>query len=44
MTMLGDFWCKDRKPGSGWKCNLGLECPRAYEEYPWIGRSNDQQL
>lgn len=32
MTMLGDFCCKNRKPGSGWECNLGLECPRVYED------------
>lgn len=32
MTMLGDFRCGNRKPGSGWECSLGLECPRAYEE------------
>jgi len=34
MTMLGDFWCKNRKPGSSLECDLGLQCPRAYQECP----------
>lgn len=32
MTLLGHFSCKHRKSDSSGECNLGLRCPKAYEE------------